>query len=317
MTVFGVDVGGTKVAAGAVTGITIEKHVEHPTELSSAAALLDGIAAAVAEVEADCGRPDAIGIGMPSQIEFATGTVLASVNIPLHGVPLRKELGDRFGVPVFIDNDANCAALAEAQLVPDPPARELVMITLGTGVGGGIVIDGKIFRGSTGLGAELGHIVIDPHATGEAPPGDFPRPGSLEWLCSGTGVEREATRRAAAAPASALGRVYARSRRVTGREAVEAARGGDAEALAVFACHSQWLGMGIASVVNLFEPERVLLGGGLSAAAELFLDGAIEEAARWSLPTLWERTTVELARGGPSAGVLGAGLLAAHELDGS
>ena len=95
----------------------------------------------------------------------------------------------------FVDNDANCAALAEAHLVPDPPADVLVMLTLGTGVGGGIVIGGKIFRGTTGVGAELGHIVIDPHFEGDAQPGEFPRPGSLEWLCSGTGIEREATRR--------------------------------------------------------------------------------------------------------------------------
>jgi glucokinase len=318
LTVFGVDVGGTKVAAAAVSDTTVEASVEHPTELSSATALLDGIAAAVAEVTAAVGAPEAVGIGMPSQIDFATGTVLASVNIPLQGVPLREELGKRFGVPVYVDNDANCAALAEAYLVPDPPANELVMLTLGTGVGGGIVIDGKIFRGSTGLGAELGHIVIDPNAPGEAPPlapSEFPRPGSLEWLCSGTGIEREATRRGAEAPASALGRIYAAGGRVKGREAVAAAREGDAEALALFARHSQWLGMGIASVVNTFEPERVLIGGGVSAAAELFLDGAVAEAARWTLPALWERTTVELARGGPGAGALGAGLLAAHELE--
>jgi glucokinase len=314
LSVFGVDVGGTKVAAGAVVGTRIEESVEHPTELSSATALLDGIAGAVGELTERCGKPEAVGIGMPSQIDFATGTVVASVNIPLQGVPLRQELGERFGVPVFVDNDANCAALAEAYLVPDPPAWELVMLTLGTGVGGGIVLDGKIFRGSTGLGAELGHIVIDPRAPGTAAAGEFPRPGSLEWLCSGTGIEREATRRGSAEPDSALGRIHAAGGRVTSPDAVAAAREGDAEALAVFACHAQWLGMGIASVVNTFEPERVVIGGGLSAAAELFLDAAREEAARWSLPKLWERVTVELARGGPGAGMLGAGLLAAHEL---
>ena len=98
---------------------------------------------------------------MPSQIDFASGTVLSSVNIPLEGIPLREELGKRLGVPVYVDNDANCAALAEAQLVPDAPAQHLVMLTLGTGVGGGIVIDGSIERGHTGLGAELGHVIVD------------------------------------------------------------------------------------------------------------------------------------------------------------
>ena len=102
------------------------------------------------------------------------------MNIPLEGVPLREELGRRFGVPVFVDNDANCAALAEAQLVPDPPAEHLVMLTLGTGVGGGIIIDGRIERGHIGLGAELGHVILDGRAALAATEPGFPRPGSLE-----------------------------------------------------------------------------------------------------------------------------------------
>ena len=153
--VLGIDVGGTKVAVARIEGARAHDAVEHPTDLDSSDELLDGIAAAVAEVG---GSPDAIGIGVPSQVEFSTGTVLSSVNIPLAGVPLREELGTRFGIPVFVDNDANCAALAEAAARPEPPAEHLVMLTLGTGVGGGIVIDGRIERGHTGLGAELGHV---------------------------------------------------------------------------------------------------------------------------------------------------------------
>ena len=135
--VLGVDVGGTKIAAGAVRGAEAYERVVHPTELSSTEALLDGLEAAVREVIRAAGDPAAIGVGVPSQIEYATGTVETSVNIPLTGIPLRAELGERFGVPVFVDNDANCAALAEAQLVP---CNDLVMLTLGTGVGGGVVV---------------------------------------------------------------------------------------------------------------------------------------------------------------------------------
>ncbi len=237
---------------------------------------------------------------MPSQVEFATGTVLSSVNIPLAGVPLREQLGARFGIPVFVDNDANCAALAEAQLVPDPPAQHLVMLTLGTGVGGGIVIDGRIERGHTGLGAEMGHVLLDGEtALATSEPG-FPRPGSLEWICSGTGLERAATEVAGT--------------RVSGREAVKAAQDGDETMLAVFERYGRWLGLGIASVVNTFEPEYVVIGGGVSRAADLFLETAREEAARNTLPALWERTTLSLARGGAEAGVIGAGVLAAQEL---
>ena len=156
--VLGVDVGGTKVAVAAVEGVTATHAAEHPTVTVSADALLDGVEHVVREVIAAAGEPEAIGVGVPSQIEFATGTVETSVNIPLTGVPLREELGRRFGVPVFVDNDGNCAALAEAHIVG---ARNLVMLTLGTGVGGGIVIDGQIERGHTGLGAEMGHVLLD------------------------------------------------------------------------------------------------------------------------------------------------------------
>jgi glucokinase len=311
----GIDVGGTKVAAAVVDGVAVVERVERPTETGGTEQLLDEIAAVAHAVAAQSGLElRAVGAGIPSQVDAASGTALASVNIPLTGVPVRDELGKRLGVPVFVDNDANCAALAEAQLVPDPPASELVMLTLGTGVGGGIVIDGRIFRGATGLGAELGHIVVDGRERASAAPGAFPRPGSLEWHCSGRGLEREATRCGERHPDGELGRRLAERGRVSGRDAVAAARAGDARARELMEEYGRWLGIGIATVVNVFEPKRVVIGGGLSQAAELFLDVAVAEASRWALPALWERTTVGLARGGADAGAIGAAVLADHEL---
>ena len=309
--VLGIDVGGTKVAVARIDGAKAHDAVEHPTDLDSPDELLDGIVAAVEEVG---GSPDAVGIGVPSQVEFSTGTVLSSVNIPLAGVPLREQLGNRFGIPVFVDNDANCAALAEAQMVPDPPAQHLVMLTLGTEMGGGIVIDGEIERGHNGLGAEMGHVIVDGQTTLAATEPGFPRPGSLESICSGTGLERAATEAARTKPDSRLGAILAEEGRVSGRNAVKAAQEGDEAVHAVFERHARWLGLGIASVVNTFEPEYVVIGGGLSRAADLFLDVAREEAERNTLPALWERATVSLARGGADAGVIGAGVLAAQEL---
>ena len=124
--VLGVDVGGTKIAVAAVKDMAAVYGVEHPTVTESTEALLDGLEAAVHEVIRHAGQPEAIGVGVPSQIEYATGTVETSVNIPLTGVPLREELGRRFGVPVFVDNDANCAALAEAHILGE---NDLVMLT--------------------------------------------------------------------------------------------------------------------------------------------------------------------------------------------
>lgn len=284
----GVDVGGTKVAAAAVEGSQPRHPVEHPTVLDSSEALLDGIESAVREVTAAAGEPEAIGIGVPSQVEFATGTVLASVNIPLAGVPLREELGRRFGVPVYVDNDASCAALAEADAIG---ATELVMLTLGTGVGGGIVTGGRIFRGADGLGGELGHVVVE--ADGPECPGSCPNRGCLEALCSGTALERAAGRK--------------------GRDVVEAARNGDDEAQAHLDRLGRYLGIGISNMVNAFQPEVVVIGGGLSAAADLFLETAVAEAGSRALPTLWERASVRVAQAGNAAGVIGAGLLALQE----
>jgi glucokinase len=313
--VIGVDVGGTKVAAGALEGAVIGERVEHPTDLSGADALLAEIEAAVREVAARVGAPAAVGVGMPSQIEYETGTVVASVNIPLAGMPLRQELGRRLGTEVLIDNDANCAALAEAHAIDGGPARHLVMLTLGTGVGGGVVIDGRIFRGATGLGAELGHVPIDLSRRDEVQEaGKGARPGSIEYLCSGTALEREANRLAAERPGSALADAMARDGHVSGRDAVEAARAGDDAALELMEEHARRLGAAIGGFVNVFEPEHVVVGGGLSAAADLFLERAAAEAAHWALPALWERVAVSVARAGNDAGMIGAALTAAQEL---
>jgi glucokinase len=285
----GVDVGGTKVAVAAVEGAEARHAVEHPTVLDSTEGLLEGIESAIQEVAAEAGAPDAIGIGVPSQVEWETGTVLASVNIPLAGIPLRTELSRRLDVPVYVDNDASCAALGEAHAIR---ATELVMLTLGTGVGGGIVTGGRIFRGAHGLGGELGHVVVEADGP-ECPGGGCHSRGCLEALCSGTALER----------ASGM----------KGREVVQAARDGDAGAQAHLDRLGRYLGIGISNVVNAFQPEIVVIGGGLSAAADLFLETAVAEAGSRALPALWERTIVQVAQAGNAAGVIGAGLLALQE----
>jgi glucokinase len=307
--VLGVDVGGTKVAVAAVEGVTATHAAEHPTVTVSTDALLDGVEHVVRGVIAEAGDPDAIGVGVPSQIEFETGRVETSVNIPLTGVPLREELSRRFGIPVFVDNDANCAALAEAHIVGE---THLVMLTLGTGVGGGAVIDGRIFRGAHGLGAELGHMAINPD--GPPCPGNCPNRGCLEAYCSGQALERDATELATDKPDSALAGRLGPDGKLSGRELVAAAEAGDPDALLLMENFARMLGIGIANYVNVFEPSRLAIGGGLSRASHLFFDRAVQEAGARALPALWKRVSVALAEGGADAGVIGAGLLAAMEL---
>lgn len=307
--VLGVDVGGTKVAVGAVRGAEVTHQAKAPTVLSSSSELLDGLESTVRQVISEAGEPAAIGVGVPSQIEYATGRVETSVNVPLTGVPLREELGRRFGVPVFVDNDANVAALAEAELLG---SSELLMLTLGTGVGGGVVTGGRIFRGAHGLGAELGHFTISPD--GPPCPGNCPNSGCIEAYCSGQALERDATELASDRPDSPLATRIGSDGRLSGPELVAAAEEGDPDAKLLFDRFGRMLGVAIAGFVNVFEPERLLIGGGLSSASHLYLERATQEAAARALPALWRRVEVSLARGGAEAGVIGAGVLAAQEI---
>ena len=306
--VLGVDVGGTKVAVAAVDGVTVREATEDPTITDTPEGLLDGIELAVRRVIDKVGLPDAIGVGVPSQIDYATGTVETSVNIPLAGVPLREELGTRFGVPVFVDNDANCAALAEAHILGE---KHLVMLTLGTGVGGGVVIGGMTFRGAHGLGAELGHMTLN--SDGPPCPGNCPNRGCIEAYCSGQALERDATELASDKPDSLLAKRIGADGKVSGRELVEAAEAGDADALLIFDNFGRMLGIALAGYVNVFEPDRLTIGGGISRASHLFFDRAIQEANARALPALLRRTNIALAEGGADAGVIGAAVLAAQE----
>jgi len=292
-----------------VDGVTATHHAEHPTATTGTDALLDGVEHVARVVMREAGEPEAIGVGVPSQIDFATGTVETSVNIPLAGVPLREELGRRFGPAVFVDNDANCAALAEAHIVGE---THLVMLTLGTGVGGGAVIDGMTFRGAHGLGAELGHIAVNPD--GPPCPGNCPNRGCLESYCSGQALKRDATELASDKPDSELAKRAGAEGTVSARELVAVAEEGDSDALLLMENFARMLGIGIANYVNIFEPSRLAIGGGLSRASHLFLDRAVQEAGARALPALWKRVHVALAEGGADAGVIGAGLLAAFEL---
>jgi glucokinase len=295
----GVDVGGTKVSVAVLEDGVLSEPVLRPTVLSSSDALLEQLVEAIE----DAGPADAVGIGLPSVIDFATGTARSSVNIPLQGVPLRQLLSDRVGIPAFVDNDATVAALAEAHdddlnLI----ARSLVMITVGTGVGGGIVIDGRTYRGATGAASELGHIIVAADLTVGAPPRADrpPHHASLEYLAAGRALDR-------------LGAAYGLR---DGTAVVKAARNGNRDAHECLRILGERLGVGIANVVNIFDPELVVIGGGVSLAGELLLATAKESATRFILPGVGTQTRIELARYGPEAGVRGAALLAGQELEG-
>jgi glucokinase len=312
--VIGVDLGGTKVALATLRGRDLGEAATQPTECSGTEALMDQL---VRMIE-DARSPDlaGVGIGVPSIVEFDTGRVVSSVNVPLADVPLRSALGDRLGVPVFVDNDATVAALAEAhddelQMV----ARDLVMITVGTGVGGGLVLGGRIYRGATGGAGELGHTITALDLEGEVPvPTRFPQPGSLESMAAGHALDRLAAQCADRHPDSELARLCAEGKPVLAADAVRAARAGDPAAAHAVKLWGERVGIGVANAINTFDPEEVVIGGGGALAGELLLDPARRIAAGYVLPGLGRRTKIRLARHGVGAGVLGAALLAIHEL---
>jgi glucokinase len=316
--VIGVDLGGTKVAVATLRGQVLGKAIAAPTDCSGPDQLIDQLVELIESQRHD-GDLDAVGLGVPSVVEFETGRVISSVNIPLANVPLRHVLSERLGVPVFVDNDATVAALAEAhdeqlQLV----ARNLVILTVGTGLGGGLVLGGRIYRGATGAAAELGHQVvgIDLSDRNPVPPPSegFPRVGSLEYVASGHALDRMAAETASADPESELGRLAATGHRVLGPDAVKAARDGDRAAVRLVEIWAERVGIGIANAINTFDPEEVVIGGGAAEVGEMLIEPARQVAAGYILTGVGTRTTVRLARHGLAAGVLGAALLAVYEL---
>jgi len=311
----GVDLGGTKVAVAVLRERELSRSLMEPTDLSSSRALVDQLVALVQRVRDE--DLTAVGIGVPSIIEFSTGTVVSSVNVPLADVPLRAELGDRLGVPVFVDNDATAAALAEAhddalRLV----AHNLVMLTIGTGVGGGIVLGGRIYRGATGAAGELGHTLVGVDLDGPVPAaGGFPQQGSLEFVASGHALDRLTGVAAGSHPESALGRQRAGGGPVLGPDAVRAAQEGDAAAREVVEMWAERVGIGAANAINTFDPEEVVIGGGAAQAGELLLEPVKRVAREYVVPGLGTATQIRLARHGVQAGVLGASLLAEQEVE--
>jgi glucokinase len=292
--VVGVDVGGTKILAGVVDPAgKIEHRRERPTELRSQEGLIEEIGAAVEDVLDD--SIAAVGLGLPSRIDQDAGRVDGSVNIPLADVLLRELLAKRFGRPVALENDGNAAALAEHRAGAGQGARTMVMLTLGTGVGGGVVIDRKLLRD----GGELGHTVLV--YDGIPCQGTCTGRGHLEGYVSGTAAAKLAQQ--AFGPA------------VDAHRLVRLAAEGDPTAVEILDGIGRKLGAAIGSFVNIFRPQVVVIGGGFASAGDFLLEPARETMQREALPPSRERVEIVRAKLGTAAGVIGAALVAYDELE--
>jgi glucokinase len=305
--VIGVDLGGTKLLAGTVDA---QLRVHHRAyRLSRPEAVVETIVEAVEEArQATRAEVRAVGIGVPCLIEPASGTVMACNHFDLLDVPLRDLLAERIGLPVVVDNDANAALFAECRYGAARGARNVLILTIGTGVGGGMLIDGRILRGATGAAGELGHIVIDEH--GPRCPGNCPNHGCLESFVSGPALALAGRVRAEADPDSGLGRALAGGREVTGPLVNELAHDGDAAAQDAIWSLGRHLGVGMTSLVNVFNPEVIVIGGGLVATGDLLLAPARAVVAARALVPARDQVRIVPARFGDESGMLGAAALA-------
>jgi glucokinase len=306
----GVDVGGTKIAAGVVDE---SGHILEQTRVVSPATdadkLEDAIATAVRELRKGH-TVDAVGIGVPGFVDAGRSTVLFAPNVAWRDEPLRSEIEDRVALPVKIENDANAAAWGEFQYGAGHDVDDLLLVTVGTGVGGGLVLDGQLYRGAFGIAAEIGHLRVVP----DGRPCGCGQRGCWEQYASGSALVhavQDDARRGKPATAALLERAGGTVGEITGQMVTDAARDGDPYAQTRVDELARWLGEGIATLAAVLDPGSVALGGGVADAGDLLLKPA-EEAYREALTGAGHRPHLEIrqAQLGGDAGLIGAADLA-------
>jgi glucokinase len=289
----GIDLGGTNVKLGLCTGTgEVRASASLPTEASRGPGdILDRMAAAADQLMAQAGRARACGSGVPGPLDLERTILFRATNLPgWVDIPYPALLSNRLRMPTFMENDANCAAWAEYRAGRGRGTKSLVLYTLGTGVGGGIVIDGELWVGASGAAGELGHMTIDP----AGPKCGCGQNGCVEMYGSATAVARR----------------YGEG---SARDAFEAARRGDRTALAAIEWASDGLAIGCANMIHVLHPEVIVLGGGMAAAGGLLLDRVREGVRRRVFPVCLEKIRIELSSLGDDAGWLGAALWAARK----
>ena len=305
----GIDVGGTNLKAGLVdqsgTILAVERT---PLDFRGPESFADTLASLAKAVMASGGAAaqdvEYVGIGIPGAV--AGGDILYTANIPMKNVPLEKLFRQHLDLPVLLGNDADCAAVGEWSCGGGRGTKHFIVITLGTGVGGGMILNGKLYSGC-GAGGEVGHIVVQKDGV----PCNCGRRGCWEAYASATGLIRETTEAMKAHPESLLHQVAAQNGAVDGRTSFQAAEQGDETALAVCRSYAEYLASGLTDLVNILHPEAVALGGGVAAAPEyLLLDPVREIVARECYARhVGQVPHIVRAELGNDAGIIGAAML--------
>ncbi|MBE2999083.1 ROK family glucokinase [Nocardiopsis sp. HNM0947] len=313
MLTIGVDIGGTKVAAGVVDpqGQILDR-VKHPTPSDDPRALADVVARAVGELRERREEDEigAVGVGVAGFVDEDRATVQVAVNIGLRDHPLRDRVQERVGLPVVIENDANAAAWAEARFGAGRDSDHIVCVTLGTGIGGGLVLGGRLHRGRFGVAAEIGHYRMVPHGRRCA----CGSHGCWEQYASGRALVAEGRDLARADPEAAermLKLADGSVEGIEGRAITQAALEGDPAALECFASVADWTGRGLADLAAILDPECFIVGGGVSDAGDILIDPVRLSFARNVSGGPGRRLAdIRVAELGGEAGIVGAGDLA-------
>ncbi len=307
-TTIGIDIGGTKIAAGVVddAGAVLARR-SIATEAADPRAITAGITKVGLELLGAAPGASAVGVGAAGLVDVERGVVLSAPNIAWENVHLATMLRDRVGLPVVVDNDANVAALGEARFGAGKGVGDQVMVTVGTGIGGGIVIGGALYRGGLGVGAEIGHMVIQ----ADGPLCACGNRGCFEAFASGNAMGRRARERAEDPRAAALVDRAGGAEQITGAIVGQAARDGDAFAREILAETGRWLGIGLGSLVNLLDPELIVIAGGAVRDGDLLLEPARASMAEHIVGRPGRKPPpVVPALLGTDAGMIGAAALA-------
>ncbi len=316
--VLGVDVGGTKVAAAPVdrTGAMLGEPLVEPSETSSTEAFVSALEATLLRALAEFKEfaPLAVGLACAGTVDAAQGVVNTSPNLPLVEVPLARLLTEGLGVTVVLENDAKAAVWAESVTGVAAGLRHVVLLTLGTGVGGGLLLDGRVYRGAGGGAGELGHIVVQ---AGGLPCGCGGR-GCLEMYASGRALVRYASTRVRDPELDPEGALLAlrEAGQLTGGAVARLALQGHPGALEAVEQLAGWLGIGLVNVSNALNPEMIVVGGGVGELGELLLGPAREFLRRNAMAPGKDQARVVSAKLGNQAGLVGAGLAAWEALGG-
>lgn len=308
----GIDLGGTTLKAALVgpTGeILEEKRID--TELRNPETLFKQVidtALSLRDDKSAGARVAGIGIGIPGLVNSKTNRIEVMPNLPaLSEIDITSELSSQTGLPVILDNDANAAAYGELQVGASRGRREVFFITLGTGIGAGLIINGQIYRGAAGFAGEFGHMTIDPEGI-ECACGNI---GCLETIASGPNIVRRTRERLYRDRTSSLSRLaIPRDREFTAEDIARAAREGDEMAQVMMERTGMFLGIALAAVVNLLNVEMVVMGGGVMDAGDLILKPTIKETRRRAFPPSFNSCEIVIAKLGATAGMIGAALMA-------